>query len=235
MGKSSHHKTANVFRFQSFAERIANVNIDVIHKIRHREETPEEDETYFGIALEKWSDLNYTEHFTNFRREITEQVQTYKQLVHHEDEIVSALQRHLRVPESLALTPLLDLVVQLARDLQKDFYCHFQDFFELQISLLSNYSQDAELLEKLFTCLSYLFKFLWRYLVKDVEGVFRFFSTLLSKKYKEYIRNFAAESFAFLMRKVSINTGTRWFSSIQHMFFHKWKDLRWRGSLWPRG
>jgi len=33
---------------------------------------------------------------------------------------------------------------------------------------------------------------------------FSYFSALLGTGYKEYVRNFAAESFAFLMRKVRI-------------------------------
>ncbi|KAK3098421.1 hypothetical protein FSP39_019304 [Pinctada imbricata] len=188
--------------FQSFSERIANVNIDVIHKIKQYDDTPEESGTHFGEALDQWIELNCTEHFTNFRHEISDQVQSFTQLVHHENEIVKALHKHLRVPQSLAYEPLLDLLVQLARDLQKDFYRHFQDFFELLVELLGKNHQDTELLEKLFSTLSYLFKFLWRYLVNDIKNVYKYFSKLLEQQYQIYIRNFAAESFAFLMRKV---------------------------------
>ncbi|XP_064596875.1 small subunit processome component 20 homolog [Liolophura sinensis] len=202
MGKSSHHKTENTFKFQSFSERIANVNIDVIHRIRYNDDQPEESGTYFGEALNKWAELNCTEHFTNFRTEISAQVQTFTQLVHHEPEIVSGLQKHLQVPNSLAFEPLLDLVVQLARDLQSDFYKHFKDFFSILVGLLNGHPQDSDLLEKIFTTLSYLFKFLWRYLLKDIKNVYGIFSTLLASPYKDYIQNFAAESFSFLMRKV---------------------------------
>ena len=64
------------------------------------------------------------------------------------------------------------LLVQLARDLQTDFYRHFKDFFDLLVQLLSRYTQDSEILESTFVCLSYIFKFLWRYLVKDIRLVF---------------------------------------------------------------
>ncbi|XP_052810287.1 small subunit processome component 20 homolog [Mya arenaria] len=201
MGKSGRHKTENTFRFQTFSERIKNINIDVIHQIRHHDDTPEETETYFGLALQKQSELNCTEYFVNFQREISQQVKTFNQLVHHEEELVSALKKHLLVPNSMAIPALLHLLVQLARDLQSDFYRHFHELFEILVQVLGSYSRDVEVLEATFSCLSYLFKFLWRYLLSDVKLVYGYFSSLLSQQYKEYVRNFAAESFAFLMRK----------------------------------
>jgi len=63
------------------------------------------------------------------------------------------------------------LVVQLARDLQVDFYPHFHDFF-LSITKLLD-TQDTELLEWAFTSLSYLYKYLWRLMVKDIDNIYR--------------------------------------------------------------
>ncbi|TNM91410.1 hypothetical protein fugu_019790 [Takifugu bimaculatus] len=120
-------------------------------------------------------------------------------LVFHQKAIVESLKTHLSVKDSLAYQPLLDLVVQLARDLQTDFYPHFPDFFILITSLLD--TKDTELLEWAFTCLSYLYKYLWRLMVKDMSNIYSLYSTLLAHK-KEHIRLFAAESFSFLMRKV---------------------------------
>ncbi|KAL4233743.1 hypothetical protein ACF0H5_008423 [Mactra antiquata] len=201
MGKSGKQKKGNTFRFQTFTERITNINIDVIHQIRHHDDDVEETQTYFGQALQKQSELNCTDHFMNFKKEIIHNVKTFTQLVYNEAKIVETLKKHLVVPNSLALPAILDLVVQLARDLQKDFYCHFEDFFHILVQILNTYSQEVEVLEAAFTCLSYLFKFLWRYLLRDIEDVYSLFSSLLSKQYKEYIHSFAAESFAFLMRK----------------------------------
>ncbi|XP_056281018.1 small subunit processome component 20 homolog isoform X2 [Pseudoliparis swirei] len=91
------------------------------------------------------------------------------------------------------------LVVQLARDLQTDFYPHFPDFFILITSLLD--TKDTGVLEWAFTCLSFLYKYMWRVMVKDMTNIYSLNSTLFEHK-KEHIRNFAAESFSFLMRKV---------------------------------
>uniref|UniRef100_A0A8C4RVF6 UTP20 small subunit processome component n=1 Tax=Erpetoichthys calabaricus TaxID=27687 RepID=A0A8C4RVF6_ERPCA len=198
--KSSHHKSENTFRFLTFSERLANVNIDVVHRIDRTGSYSEEVETYFFESLKKWRDLNLTEHFVTFFREVVTKCQSFNQLVFHQNAIVESLKTHLQVKRSLAYQPLLDLVVQLARDLQTDFYPHFKDFFLIITSLLD--TQDTELLEWAFTSLSYLYKYLWRLMIKDMPEIYSLYSKLLAHK-KEHIRNFAAESFAFLMRKVS--------------------------------
>ncbi|XP_023206380.1 small subunit processome component 20 homolog isoform X1 [Xiphophorus maculatus] len=197
--KSSYHKSENTYRFLTFAERLANVNINVVHRIDRTGANAEEVETYFSEGLTKWRDLNLTEHFTTFLKEVSNKSQSFNMLVFHQESIVESLKTHLGVKNSLAYQPLLDLVVQLARDLQTDFYPHFPDFFLLLTSLLD--TKDTEVLEWAFTCLSYLYKYLWRLMVKDMTNIYSLYSTLLAHK-KEHIRNFAAESFSFLMRKV---------------------------------
>ncbi|KAM6984775.1 small subunit processome component 20 homolog [Aplochiton taeniatus] len=197
--KSSYHKSENTFRFLNFAERLANVNIDVIHRIDRTGSYDEAVETYFSEGLTKWRDLNLTEHFTTFLKEVANKSESFNLLVFHQKAIVEALKTHLAVKNSMAFQPLLDLVVQLARDLQTDFYPHFPDFFLLIASVLE--TNDTEVLEWAFTCLSYLYKYLWRLMVKDMINIYSLYSTLLGHK-KEHIRKFAAESFSFLMRKV---------------------------------
>ncbi|KAM8982078.1 small subunit processome component 20 homolog [Sarcophilus harrisii] len=194
------HKTENTYRFLTFAERLGNVNIDIIHRIDRTASYDEEVETYFYEALQKWRELNLTEHFGKFYKEVVGKCQSFNQLVYHQKEIVLSLKSHLQIKHSLAYQPLLDLVVQLARDLQTDFYPNFKDFFLAITAILE--TQDTELLEWAFTSLSYLYKYLWRLMVKDMPNIYSLYSTLLAH-HKLHIRNFAAESFTFLMRKVS--------------------------------
>nr|XP_033808420.1 small subunit processome component 20 homolog [Geotrypetes seraphini] len=198
--KSSHHQSENTFKFLTFSERLANVNIDIIHRIDRTGSYDEEVETYFYEGLQKWRELNLTQHFVAFSREVFNKCQSFNQLVYHQNAIGQSLKAHLQVPNSLAYQPLLDLVVQLARDLQTDFYPHFQDFFLTITSLLN--TKDTELLGWAFTTLSYLYKYLWRLMVKDMPTIYSLYSSLLAHN-KPHIRDFAAESFAFLMRKVS--------------------------------
>ncbi|ELU13105.1 hypothetical protein CAPTEDRAFT_202597, partial [Capitella teleta] len=187
--------------FQTFHERIANVHIDAARKLTKFATTPEDADTFFSEALLKWRELNLTRSFADFQSDIRGEVHTLTQLLHHKNTIIDALQRHLAIPDSLAYQPLLDLVVQLARDLQVDFYPHFESFLKVIVGLLESCHHDPEVLEFAFTTLAYLFKFLWRYMIKDMHNVYRLFSPLLSSTYRTYIVNFAAESFSFLMRK----------------------------------
>lgn len=92
------------------------------------------------------------------------------------------------------------ITVAVARDLRKEFYVYYKDFLEVLIDLLN--TKDTEQLEWTFTCLAYMFKFLWRSLIKNVGTVFVKLVPLLSDSKPEYINNFAAESFAFVARKV---------------------------------
>ncbi|KAM9389678.1 small subunit processome component 20 homolog [Phaethornis superciliosus] len=198
--KSSAHKSGNTHRFLTFSERLSNVNIDIIHRIDRTGSYAEEVETYFFEGLRKWRELNLTQHFVQFYGEVVNKCQSFNQLVYYQSAIVLSLKTHLQVEGSLAYQPLLDLVVQLARDLQADFYPHFHDFFWAITKLLD--TQDTELLEWAFTSLSYLYKYLWRLMVKDINNIYSLYSTLLAH-HKLHIRNFAAESFVFLIRKVS--------------------------------
>ncbi|XP_071408091.1 small subunit processome component 20 homolog [Pithys albifrons albifrons] len=198
--KSPAHKSGNTHRFLTFSERLSNINIDIIHRIDRTGSYAEEVETYFFEGLRKWKELNLTQHFVQFYNEVANKCQSFHQLVYYQNAIVQSLKTHLQVEGSLAYQPLLNLVVQLARDLQADFYPHFHDFFLAITKLLD--TQDTELLEWAFTSLSYLYKYLWRLMVKDIHNIYSLYSTLLAH-HKLHIRNFAAESFVFLMRKVS--------------------------------
>ncbi|XP_016402487.1 small subunit processome component 20 homolog, partial [Sinocyclocheilus rhinocerous] len=103
-------------------------------------------------------------------QEVLSKSQSFNMLVFHQNAVVESLKTHLSVKNSMAYQPLLDLVVQLARDLQMDFYPHFCDFFIIVTSILE--TQDTEVLEWAFTCLSYLYKYLWRMMVKDIDKIY---------------------------------------------------------------
>jgi len=92
------------------------------------------------------------------------------------------------------------LVVAVARDLQKEFYDYFPEFLSEMICLLQ--TKDVEQIEYTFTTLAYLFKFLWRYLTRNIKTVVPLLLPLLADTQPVYINRFAAESFAFVVRKI---------------------------------
>lgn len=88
----------------------------------------------------------------------------------------------------------------VSKDLQKDFYEYFPRCLIVIIDLLR--TKDTEQIEYTFTSLAYLFKFLWRYLVQNIKTVLDLLLPLLADTQPTYVNNFAAESFAFVVRKI---------------------------------
>ncbi|KOX69407.1 Small subunit processome component 20 like protein [Melipona quadrifasciata] len=198
--KSIRHKELNTFQFKTFNERVSEIDVDVFHRVAHRnEENEEEIETYFHQTLQKWNFLNLTEGYCSFKRKVRDIV-TLPQLVNQKQFVVDTLIEYLQKKDVLFLQPILELVVAVSKDLQKDFYEYFPRFLTVIIDLLQ--TKDTEQIEYTFMSLAYLFKFLWRYLVKNVKTVFDLLLPLLADTQPVYVNSFAAESFAFVVRKI---------------------------------
>ncbi|GAB6033711.1 U3 snoRNP protein [Chamberlinius hualienensis] len=194
------HKSQNTFKFQTFSEQLAQINVNIIRLIGVTSENPDDSETFFHETLKKWDELNCTEYYGHFKEDLDVDFQTLPQLVLNKEIIIECLKKHLNVEGSLAYSPLLELVVALSRDLQKDFYPYFYDFFEIFVKLLLNKS--AEVIEHVFRSIAYLFKFLCRYMVNDFKKIYNLYSGLLDDVHPTFIKAFAAESIAYLLRKI---------------------------------
>ncbi|KAI8070329.1 armadillo-type protein [Gongronella butleri] len=193
---------SNRFKYRSFNQRVETLKVDVVRRSRLVHDDLEENESFFYDALVSWRDLNLTRHFKQFNREISPYCKSLVAVVHHKDTIIDLLEKHLLVPQSLALDALLDLVTKLAKDLEGEFYPYYTRILKCMLPLVHH--QDVALLECLFNSLAYLFKFLSRQILPDIEVTFDLLAKLLGEDTttKPYIRHFSAEAFAFLMRKV---------------------------------
>lgn len=97
-----------LFQFQPFSERIANIDVDVFHRVGHKyENDPEESETYFHKALDKWHDLNLTESFEAFQKEVPP-THTLPQLLQQKDDVVALLVKYIKLNDPLCLQPVLE-------------------------------------------------------------------------------------------------------------------------------
>ncbi|ORX62666.1 hypothetical protein DM01DRAFT_1314200 [Hesseltinella vesiculosa] len=192
----------NRFKYRSFNSRVETLKVDIVRRSRLVEDDLDENESFFFDALQSWKDLNLTRHFKEFNKEILPLSKSLVSIVHHKDKIVDILEKHLLVKNSLALDALLDLVTKLAKDLEGEFYPYYPRMLKCMLPLV--YHQDVTLLECLFNSLAYLFKFLSRQIIPDVNDTFDQLAKLLGEDVttKPYIRHFSAEAFAFLMRKV---------------------------------
>jgi U3 small nucleolar RNA-associated protein 20 len=187
---------SNRFKYSSFNDIISTISIDVSHVIR---KSKLEEDFYFKQGLIKWKDLNASNDFKSFLKDINNYV-SLVQLVHHQKEIVDILLKHLRKSGSLAIEPLLWLSVDLAKDLLEDFFPFYLDFLKSFTDLLESV-QDPHLIQSIFTSIAWLFKINAKSLVKDIIPTFDILLHLLNSK--DYIQGFTAESFGFLVRKLN--------------------------------
>ncbi|CAF0872294.1 unnamed protein product, partial [Didymodactylos carnosus] len=218
------NQPAKSFRFLTLNERLNSININVVHRIKYDSDQlqqPQTDTTvaiihssYFYDSLQHWYGLNYSESFTSLYQELVPLAISLEQIVYHQDKIVNILLRYLNEHNIHTVQTLLDLIVQLARDLQQDFYVYYKaKLFSEIVQLLNVKYADTNsleintvILEYVFQCLTYLFKYLWRTMLKDMRDVYELYSKYLflssANTNQQYIRTFAAESFAFLLRKI---------------------------------
>eukprot|EP00051_Salpingoeca_urceolata_P018873 m.268959 g.268959 ORF g.268959 m.268959 type:complete len:2685 (-) comp19297_c0_seq5:68-8122(-) len=199
----------NRFKFINFSEQLKRISIQATRRVGQvLDDVPEDGSSFFFQGIERWRELNITAHFQEFVRAVRGKAEDINLLVLHQDEVIGLVLEHLAVPGSLALEPLLDLTAQLARDLRGDFYPHFDSVFEAISRLLSPEDQQhpvkSEVLQNGFTALTYCFKFLRKQLVKNLLTFFRKFLPMLGSEHKVYVREFAAESFSYLLRKVPV-------------------------------
>ena len=193
-------------RFESFNQRVAKLNIDPIR--RRRRDEVEEDElqassSYFRVSLDRWQDLNLSETFTNFVREVEPLCSSLPQLLHYSQRIFDILASYIEKRDAVSLEPLLDLLSNFAHDLGVRFEPHFSRAVTLVASVAAKHV-DVEVIEWSFNCLAWLFKYLSRLLVPNLQPVFAIMAPVLGREpQKLHTTRFAAEAMSFLVRKAA--------------------------------
>jgi hypothetical protein len=88
---------------------LSSINVDNVHRVDLKRNTvPEETETFFcDECLEKWSDLNLTDGYTKFFRQLGREVQSLAQLLLHQGPITDLLNEHINPGNFLHLKPSL--------------------------------------------------------------------------------------------------------------------------------
>ena len=190
----------NRYKYQSFQQRIKNIDIDVIHKVG-KLSVPGEDSSYFAEAFDMWTELNLTVHFADFVNECKPFLGSFELLIFHKEAIFKCILKHLEVEDSLALEPLLNLLAVLSKDLVIDFIPFFKESFDV-LSKCS-LSRDPKIVEAVFSTIVYLLKHLKKYLIKDFHSVsMQFLSLVKLGRSKEHIIEFASKSLSFLVKSL---------------------------------
>ncbi|KAM0796595.1 HEAT repeat protein [Usnea florida] len=193
-------------RFESFNQRISKLNIDPVRRSRRSEVEPDDltnSASFFKASLDRWKDLNLSENFTCFVREVSPICNSLAQILHCNQRVFDILVDYIERKDSLALEPLLDLLGCFAHDLGIRFEGHFSKAVTLVASIAAKHA-DVEAIEWSFTCLAWLFKYLSRLLVPDLRPLFDIMAPLLGREtQKKHTTRFAAEAMSFLMRKAA--------------------------------
>lgn len=188
------------WQFQGFTERISNVKIDVRAQKSLPVDFEDDTSSHFVVCIEHWRARSSSESWQAFNQEVYPFVSSFSLVLHNKDVLIDALLRHLNVPDTMIRQALCELVAALAKDLRSEFCPFLERVVPTLVLLLDPDSPDE--LEWIFTCLCFLFKYLVKYLVENVPSVYKNYYWQLLAHRRNYIRTFAAESLAYLMRKV---------------------------------
>jgi len=206
-GKKSGTESTRRHRFESFSQRIAKLNIDPIRRVRrHDVERDDLDKSasFFKTGLQYWRDINWSENFTAFVKEVEPLCESLVQILHYQQKIMDILCKYTEKRDVLSLEPLLSLISHLAHDLGIRFETHFPRAVTLVASLAARHPA-VEVIEWSFACLAWLYKYLSRLLAPDLRAVYDIMVPLLGKEtQKKFITRFAAEAMSFLVRKAAL-------------------------------
>ncbi|ORY12603.1 U3 snoRNP protein Utp20 [Clohesyomyces aquaticus] len=191
-------------RFEPFSQRISKLKIEPIRRGRSTILDDAELDTafsHFKNSLTEWRELNLSENFAKFARQVAPLCESLPQILHHNSRILDLLVEYIEKGDAYSAEPLLSLTAHFAHDLGVRFEQHFERVVRT-VSKLAAKHQDAAVIEWSFTCLAWLFKYLSRLLVPDLRPLFDLMAPLLGKEHqKAFVTRFAAESLSFLVRK----------------------------------
>lgn len=98
-------------QFKTFGDRVAQIDVrhTALYHIQHINEdaAPEENETHFRQAYDKWMVLNLSDEYNQYQRQIRDIV-TLPQLLHKKEFVIELLLKSLANATTLSLQPLLE-------------------------------------------------------------------------------------------------------------------------------
>lgn len=97
------------FQFQTFSERISQIDVDVFHKVKHPyEEEDEDDGTFYSRCLKRLKNDNFSAEFTELCKVLPHDVYSLPQLIVQQHKLVDTLVSHIKSCDLEALPPALE-------------------------------------------------------------------------------------------------------------------------------
>ncbi|KAI5069079.1 hypothetical protein GOP47_0015380 [Adiantum capillus-veneris] len=191
------------FVFKSFSQRVEEVDLDVFRSLAPLKLEPSGGTSFFHESLVSWRELNSAVEFTFVYEQLLPIIQTLPQLILHKELVMNTLISHLQLSAIHSLQPILSLIAILSRDLRSEFLSFIPQFLGACANLFqSGGDREPEIIEQVFTSVSYIFKYLQKSLCKDIKFILK--ATRQLRYYKRlYIQEFAAEAVSYLLRNTS--------------------------------
>ncbi|CAI2343494.1 unnamed protein product [Caenorhabditis sp. 36 PRJEB53466] len=191
-----------VKKFLTFNERISQMGGDN-GRFSRKLNAETQFETYFEDAIDNWRGEDQGEDLDAFIMAIqVNEIKTYAQLLHKSDKIFEALCEHITKPASRSVPALCGILAAFARDLREKFNKYCWKAFGILVNILDFGDRVAENLEGAYLCFSILVKVQSGFLFKQLKKSFNNFLPLFASS-RDFARRFAAEAFAYLLRKSS--------------------------------
>ncbi|KNC49718.1 uncharacterized protein AMSG_05985 [Thecamonas trahens ATCC 50062] len=210
------------FKHLTFKERLARVSVDIFHVsaaelAQSAAEKPTDgvSDSFLQARLHELYDLNLTVEFKAFFRNFEPSTRSLPLVLHHAPEIIDALLEQIARHNELNMQAFVSMLVALARDVQGEFMPHLDrtiktllDAASAQLGIASGNVGAANILEIVFTAITFLYKFLLPYVLPRLDEQFRIIMPFLLHP-AQYMADFASQTFGYLLRKVKLTKLTK--------------------------
>ncbi|KAL7718037.1 U3 small nucleolar RNA-associated protein 20 C-terminal domain-containing protein [Entamoeba marina] len=159
--------------------------------------------TYTFDALMKWKEDDRSQGFYDAFYSIRKDVTTLPLLLYNKDNVVKNILFHLNVKDTLAIHSLLNLTIQLCRDIRQFFYPYVSSFLDYFKTKLIG-CDDVTIISDIFTTISFIIKYMYQDILESIDDFMKTYIFFLCH-HKSYVRAFAAESMSYLLRKMTPN------------------------------
>lgn len=202
-------KSAKKFTFSSFKERVDTIKIEPTLNLSQKVYDDVES-SHFISTVTHWSEVNLSKTFSDFLYEIREISNSLPQIIYHQEKIFESLIKHIEINDSYSIQPLLEVLSQFIHDLGPDFMKFYERTLKTLTKLaleinpndIQNNNNSSNLLEWIFNGLTFIFKYLSRYLVDDFNATFEILLEILTLNKRNYLSRFCSEALSFLIKKM---------------------------------
>lgn len=198
--------------YVNFSDRVAAIRIDPVRRTSQKRNAPDSTntESFFITAIERWNELNLATHYTKFSRSCKPFTKSLPMILHNSGKIFELLNESILSSDEHSIEPLMDLLVQFARDLAEDFEQFYPTALKTCIEIINTRQRDDKYLDAVeytFNALAHLFKYLSRLLTTNLVPTYDIllplFGAVKGNKQRSFVLRFAAESLSFLIRRCS--------------------------------